>query len=883
MSAPRLTLSLLLCCAIAAPAAHAGQSAPAPVPAVRTSPIRAVVMDQTGAVIVGATVKATAADGTVLETVTDERGEARLEVPQGDYTIEVSSVGFDLARYEAQRVRGGGGWKRDVILEIADFLEEVEVTRDPREAATDPNGSGFTTTLTQSQIDSLPDDPDELEAALQQMAGPGATFRVNGFRNSGLPPKSQIRDIRFRQNAYAADSHEASNFSVEITTQPGKDSWRTNLSFGFRDDALDARNPFARSDVDEQQRRGSFSLNGPLWKDRTSLEFDVDGFDAFDVRPIVATTPQGAYVDQVRRPSERTNVRVGVDHALSRTQTLRLEADRQQVNNDSLGLGDFDLPERAYSRTNDQTRFALRVKGPLGKRVLNDVYGEFVWRDTETVPDSLDRAVRVQGAFNGGGAQTQGGRRQLDFEIGQNLDYIVGRHTVRGGFLLERGTYTSDDLRNGGGTFTFASLTDYEALRPTTYTQRIGDPLVEYAQSRGAWYVQDDFRIRKDLTLSFGVRHEVQQYVDSVWNLAPRGGFAWSPFRSGKTTFRGGAGIFYNWMDASVYEETLQVDGRRVQDVVVYNPSYPDPWLSGSSQVQPSGRVQLADELDMPTLRQASVGVEHAFSQGTRLNATYRFRDGENLLRGRNVNAPRPDGTRPEPGVGTVTEVQSIGESRSHQMVVGFNTAGPNQRFFVGGNYTLTFSRDDGTGALSLPADSITPDEWGPASDDVRHRLGVFFNVRLLNSLRLGGNLRAESAPPYNVTTGRDDNGDSIFNDRPAGVGRNSARGDNYVDLNLRLGYSFGFGTRKNAGGQGGPGGGPMVVRMGGGGRGGPGGGGPFDRSKLVGFEVYVSASNVLNTVNFSGYSGVVTSPLFGQPTSARAPRRIEFGLRMGF
>jgi hypothetical protein len=285
----------------------------------------------------------------------------------------------------------------------------------------------------------------------------------------------------------------------------------------------------------------------------------------------------------------------------------------------------------------------------------------------------------------------------------------------------------------------------------------------------------------------------------------------------------------------------------------------------------------------MPTLRQASVGVEHAFTQGTRLNATYRFREGEHLLRGRNVNAPRPDGTRPEPGVGTVTEVQSIGESRSHQLVVGFTTAGPNQRFFVGGNYTLGFARDDGGGALSLPANSITPDEWGPSSDDVRHRLGMFFNVRLLNSLRLGGNLRAESAAPYNVTTGRDDNGDSIFNDRPAGVGRNSARGDRYVDLNLRVGYSFGFGTRKDAGGPGGPGSGPMVVRMGGGGRGGPGGGGPFDRSKLVGFEVYASASNVFNTVNYAGYSGVTTSPLFGQPTSARAPRRIEFGLRMGF
>ncbi|MCU0256611.1 MAG: carboxypeptidase-like regulatory domain-containing protein, partial [Vicinamibacterales bacterium] len=375
MSARRSIPLLMLAGALLVPVAPAAQSPAAPAPPTRTSPVRVVVMDQTGAIIVGATLKVTAPDGRVLETVTDEHGEARLDVGQGDYTIEVSSVGFDVARYEGQRVRGSGGWRREVILEIADFLEEVEVRRDPREAATDPAGSGFTTTLSQSQIDALPDDPDELEAALQQMAGPGATFRVNGFRNSGLPPKSQIREIRFRQNAYAADSHEASNFSVDITTQPGKSNWRTTVSFGYRNDALDARNAFAQGDVDESQRRGTFSIDGPLWKDRTSIELNVDGFNAYDVRPVVAILPSGPFTENVRRPSERAGVRVGVDHALSRTQTLRLEFDRRDNTNESLGIGDLDLPERAFTRTNEQTRVAVRVRGPLGRKVLNDAFG----------------------------------------------------------------------------------------------------------------------------------------------------------------------------------------------------------------------------------------------------------------------------------------------------------------------------------------------------------------------------------------------------------------------------------------------------------------------------------------------------------------------------
>jgi hypothetical protein len=852
----------------------------------RTSPLRVVVMDQTGLVIVGATVRATAADGTVSATVTDERGEARLDLPAGEYVVDVESVGFEPAQFAGQRLRGGG-LKREVILAIAGLVEEVEVGRDPQEVGADPNSGAFGTTLSQDQMDALPDDPDQLEAALQQMAGPGAQFRVNGFRNSGLPPKSQIREIRFRQNAYAADTHEASNFSVDITTQPGRDNWRTSFNVGFRDDAMDARNAFATTEPNEQQRRGSFSIDGPLWRNKTSVELNVDGFDAFDTKPIVATTLQGPYTGSIQRPSERSGVRVGIDHGLTRTQTLRVEFDRRNVQNDSLGIGDLDLPERAYSRTNEQSRFAFRLKGPLGKRFLNDVYFEGGWRALETVPDSYARAVRVQGAFNGGGAQTQGGRDSFEFELGQNLDFVSGKHTVRGGYLYERGDYTSDELRNGGGTFTFSSLSAWEAATATTYTQRIGDPLVSYDAWRAAWFVQDDYKVRKDLTVSFGLRHEFQQYVDSLWNLAPRAGFAWSPFRSGRTTFRGGAGVFYDWMDTNVYEETLQVDGERLQDVVVRDPSYPNPIVGGFGEIQPSGRVQLADSLEMPTIRQASFGVEHTFSPQMRLNATYRFRDGENLLRGRNVNAPDAAGNRPEPNVGTVTEVQSIGEARSHQMIVGFNTSAPNGRFFVGGNYTWTFARDDGSGATSLPADSIDPDEWGPSMEDIRHRVSTFFSLRLTNALRFGGGLRVESAPPYNITTGRDDNGDSIFNDRPAGVDRNAGRGDQFVDLNLRLGYTFGFGTRKDTGttpAGGGPGGGPPM-RMGGGGRGGPGmgGGGPMDRTKVVSFEAYVSATNVLNNVNYSGYTGVITSPYFGQPTSARAPRRIEIGMRMMF
>ena len=90
-----------------------------------------------------------------------------------------------------------------------------------RTDASDLAGNAFTSSLSEQEIAELPDDPDELEQLLMQMAGPGATMRVNGFRGGRLPPKSQIQSIRFRMNSYAADNHEAGGGSAS-TSRPSR-------------------------------------------------------------------------------------------------------------------------------------------------------------------------------------------------------------------------------------------------------------------------------------------------------------------------------------------------------------------------------------------------------------------------------------------------------------------------------------------------------------------------------------------------------------------------------------------------------------------------------------------------------------------------------------
>src|SRR5262249_19500560 len=562
--------------------------------------LRVTVVDPSGAVIVGARVRLTPPDA---ELETGSRGEAIFTtLLPGRYTIHVESPGFAASDVRDVRIRAGDN-RREVKLAIARLAETVQVGRDPRERASDPRSDAFATILSQAQIDELPDDPDEMEQALRDLAGPGAVMRVNGFRGGRLPPKSQIQQIRFRRNMFAADVHEPGFISVDITTKPGLDAWRGSTAMGFRTAALNARNAFAPVKGDERHERYGFNLNGPLWKKHTSLALSVDGLDAFDTKTIVAALPGGYFADSVRKPNDTINVSARVEHALTTSQMLRVEAQRNRTTLENLGVGDFDLLERGYTQSRTEGVLRASIAGSIRKALYQELRVQ--WRSDEVAfaPASEAPAVLVLNAFDAGGAQLAGSRDQTLVEVADDLDIAAGHHAIRTGFQLEAGSYRTAELRNATGTFTFASLDAYAAERPTTFTPNIGDPRVSITQAQLGVYVQDDIRVRKDLTVSAGVRQEVQSQIGGL-NLAPRGGFTWSPFKSGKTTVRAGAGVFFDWFDAQSYEQGVQLDGTHQQIDTIVAPGFPDPLDGGHAVVLPAGRVQFARDLTQPTLKE---------------------------------------------------------------------------------------------------------------------------------------------------------------------------------------------------------------------------------------------------------------------------------------
>ena len=846
--------------------------------------LRVVVLDPSGAVIVNATVRLLPVEpsGPATEKLTNQQGEAIFTaLPPGRYSASAEFPGFDPKQIDDVRLRGGSNARREMKLNLAKVAEDVVVGQDPRDRALGPRGNAFGNLLTRAQIEALPDDPDEMEEALKEMAGPGATIRVDGFRGGKLPPKSQIQSIRFRRDLFAAENHGGGMVFVDIHTRPGGGPLRGTVDFTFRDEALNARNAFAPREAAEQQHNGTFTLYGSLIKDRTGFSLTTNGVNAYDSKTVNAMTPERNIAGSVRRPADRANFSARLDHAIDKSRAVRASYQRSGMRSENLGVGDFDLPGRAYARETSEDVFRLSLSGPVGRTFYNET--RFQARHQTSVSQALTDApaLVVLDAFGSGGAQIGGGRRGIDFEFATDFDYAVGRHSARAGVLFEAGRYHSDDVRNTGGTFTFASLDAYEAGRPTTFTQRTGDPLVQYGHAQLGWYVQDDIRVARSLSLSLGLRHELQTHTNDYLNFAPRAGATWSPWRSGKTTFRGGVGIFYDWYDAQTYEQTLRVDGTHQVDLVVQNPGFPDPYAGGDAIVLPSSRYVQSDNLRLPTILRTNIGMERMVGRFGRLNVGYSIGRGRHLFRGRNVNAPFEDGSRPDPEAGNITHVESTGRSSGHIVNTGFNLNLPWHRTFMFLNYSFARLFNDTDDAFSLPVDNFDPAaEWGPSSMDVRHRFSGIFNMNLWAGFKLASSFNASSAPPYTITTGMDDNGDTVSNDRPAGLGRNSARAASRWDVGARLSYSFGFGRRAGVEG---PGGTQMIMIRGGAVEtpmGGFSGGAEDKRWRM---ELYVAATNLLNHTNFMGYSGVMTSPFFGQPTSAGPARKIEVGARFGF
>jgi hypothetical protein len=332
-------------------------------------------------------------------------------------------------------------------------------------------------------------------------------------------------------------------------------------------------------------------------------------------------------------------------------------------------------------------------------------------------------------------------------------------------------------------------------------------------------------------------------------------------------------------MPVRIQEETIRLSqGSTEEEIIIRNPSYVDPLSSGAIETRrdPPTRLALADDAHLPRWQRTSIGIDHQIRPGMRINFDTYYESTSSEFRSLDLNAP-VDGVRPDPNFGRMLLVQSIGRVRR----TGFNvdlSYSPRQGMFSNIRYGFVNNMNDADDALTPPATGTYLTEWARTREG-RHRLNWNIGVPIRRwGLMTSINGRWNSGGFYTITTGRDNNVDAIYNDRPAGVLRNSLQSQYTTQSDIRVSWTLPA-VRPNGSlnfqrGPGG-GGGPRPGQ-------GPGGRGNQQQNQRR-FEMYFSVQNVLNRVNKTAYVGVMTSPYFMHATSAQAARRIELGWRFSF
>src|SRR5581483_1762401 len=300
--------------------------------------------------------------------------------------------------------------------------------------------------------------------------------------------------------------------------------------------------------------------------------------------------------------------------------------------------------------------------------------------------------------------------------------------------------------------------------------------------------------------------------------------------------------------------------------------------------VPPTNRYMLGDRYQSPHIGRVSAGVDQTLFKVTRVAGTYSYQRGAHLPRGLNLNAP-VNGVRPDIAFANVVDVLSDASSRQHQVQFDANVNpgallpafnGPRiswKRTTLFLNYTFARLRNNSDGPFRIPATGDLSMEWGPAANDVRHRLNATLNNQIVRNLMVTFNLSASSGPAYTMLTGHDDNLDGVFNDRPPNVGRNTLRATGQANIFFRVAYQLAFGEMA-----------PLPPGVGVFGGGSSAQVRTYDQgNKRYRLQLFIQVSNLANRANYLGYSGTVASPFFGKPTGVSDMRKVETGMNLNF
>jgi len=673
----------------------------------QTAGVRGVVTDQSGAIVPKASVTLKGPGGLEKAAVTADNGSyAFTGLGAGNYTVEAAAPDLTLPQPQKFSLRGGVETV-NLQLQVASQSEQVTVQDNGGPAlSTDAESSAGAVTLRGDDLQALADDPDDLAADLQALAGPAAgpnsgQLFVDGFTGGQLPPKSSIREIRINSNPFSAEYDTLGYGRIEIFTKPGTDKFHGTGFYNFGDDFWNSRNPYAAEKAPFLLKEYGGNIGGPLSR-RASFTLEVERH-AIDNGAIIngSTLDLGTlaiinpYTQVFRVPQRRVIVTPRADYQLNAQNSLTVRYTFTRADIADGGIGSFNLVSEGYDIQIRSQMLQATETMVIGASAVNETRFQYFRVANTFTPNTAgaDAAIQVLGSFNQGPAPIgHSADTQNSYELHNYTSIAHGHHAWRFGARLRGATDRNVSRRNFAGTFTFggglapvldpnnqpltsgdgqpleqdiSSIESYQrtlrfqAMTPeqiralgggaSQFTIASGAPSVFAGQFELGAFASDDWRVKPNLTLSLGLRYETQTNIHDWRDFAPRLGVAWAPGGGTnsrpKTVIRAGFGIFYDRFALANKITASLYDGHVQQQYIFANPDFfPNVPTPGqlANSAAASSVWEISSRLRAPYLLQSAVAVERQLPANTTISLTYSNSHGLHLLRSEDINAPLP-------------------------------------------------------------------------------------------------------------------------------------------------------------------------------------------------------------------------------------------------
>ena len=811
-----------------------------------TGVLRGKITDPSGAVVPQASISATSADGKTANTVSNSLGNYEFRgLAPGSYNVTAQAKGFAADQESNVAIGPGQAQTLDIGLQIAVEQQQVEVQEETPTVDVSPENNAGMIVLKGKDLDALSDDPDELQSELEALAGPsagpnGGQIYIDGFTAGQLPPKSAIREIRINQNPFSAEYDKLGYGRIEVFTKPGTDQYHGQFLINGNSSYFNSLNPFITSTPGYYSEIFNGNVSGPLAKNisffLTAQQRNIDNVSVVVAQVLSPTNTITPYSAAIPSPSKRLNVSPRVDFQLSQNNTLTVRYQYSRNVQDNEGIGQFDLPSTGYNSTSTEQTVQISDTQIISPNVINETRFQYIRDSDNQNPLNFDPTLIVQGAFTSGGSSLGTVVSNQDhYELQNYTSILHGKHFIKFGGRLRDTVFSSNANSNFNGVYNFSSLNAYQiteiglqqGLTPaqiraigggaSQFSIVAGQPLSDISMLDIGLYAEDEWRLRPNISLSYGLRYETQTGIPYQGDFAPRVSLAWGLGSVGKgppkTVLRAGFGIFYDRVSYDYLLQAERFNGVTQQQYVVPDPDFypaipPANLLGMLSTAQPTV-YQVQGNLKVPSTIQTAVSLERQLTKHATVSLTYLNSRGNHQLFLRNANAPLPgtynpddpnSGIRPFGGNTNIYQYNSGGVFEQNQLI--FNTrvsVGKTVSLF--GYYALNFANSDlgsggpislsstgegnfgnsfggGTGPVAFLMNSYDPTEdWGRASFDIRSRAFIGGTISLPYALRLSPFIVINSGAPFNIYVGQDLNGDSIFNDRPALVAGPNAPG----------------------------------------------------------------------------------------------------------